>query len=421
MTLNDIIFHCSQRFYPFFWEKWTEFEELKSRKDQLVELRDGLKCQVLFSESTEVIQSESPISVFYLARAADGLNAFKRFSVSYKRHFSGCCHDLIVLYKGFESEKLLKSAQDVFEGIKYRSIILPEGAYDLGSYALGALQIDSEYVLCFNTHTEIASDEWLSKMSPWILKDDIGVVGASCSYESTSSSLTIMNMANYLKHLYPNRALGEVDDYFGFMWKNKNFLTRVYDLKYWARHLGKYNNASTQDVDWNGWFQSWETAEKGPLEYLLSFPSFPNPHIRSNGFLIRRQDLLDWLTPLPITKFDCSGLESGPTGMTRMLWNKNLRPLVVDADGATYEIDRWAESAVFRNPSGENSLFNDNRTREYQGLSPKHQIANSRMTWGDYLMEEPDDFPVFNVSTNLFDVSFAVNSKLGWVLPEDEL
>ena len=59
------------------------------------------------------------------------------------------------------------------------------------------------------------------------------------------------------------------------------------------------------------------------------FPYFPNPHIRSNCFLIDRSLLLSLDFRLKLTKLDCQLFESGSDGLSAKLLGLGLRLLVV--------------------------------------------------------------------------------------------
>ncbi|TCG02811.1 hypothetical protein BZM27_53080 [Paraburkholderia steynii] len=55
------------------------------------------------------------LALFYLARHVEGLQSFRRFVDSYKRHPAGCDHKLVIIYKGFEHDADLEAARAVFD------------------------------------------------------------------------------------------------------------------------------------------------------------------------------------------------------------------------------------------------------------------------------------------------------------------
>jgi hypothetical protein len=113
------------------------------------------------------------------------------------------------------------------------------------------------------------------------------------------------------------------------------------------------------------------------------FPPFPNPHIRSNGFMLERELLLslDWTGPR--RKLDAWRLESGKRSITRQVLERGLQALVVGRDGAAYSPEHWRESATFRVGDQPNLLIADNRTRQWEGYSAAKRRRYAEMTWGD--------------------------------------
>jgi hypothetical protein len=114
----------------------------------------------------------------------------------------------------------------------------------------------------------------------------------------------------------------------------------------------------------------------------LQFPVFPNPHIRSNAFMLRRDTMLalDWREVR--TKTAAWKLESGVNGITRQVRERGLSALVVGRDGAAYDRDRYFESNTFRRGRQENLLVADNRTRQFDEADPATRRWLAELAWG---------------------------------------
>lgn len=115
-----------------------------------------------------------------------------------------------------------------------------------------------------------------------------------------------------------------------------------------------------------GSYESPNAVRPGPLRRLRpGFESFPNPHLRTNGFAIERELALelDWGTEL--TREQTVMLEGGGSSLSRQVRERGLQTLVVGRNGA-YPPERWQESATFRSGEQANLLVADNRTRHYQ-------------------------------------------------------
>ena len=62
------------------------------------------------------------IAVVYLARIAEGMDVFTRFSNSYQKYSSGHDHDLIILAKGLRNRGERAYIEDIFSKIDHRLI-----------------------------------------------------------------------------------------------------------------------------------------------------------------------------------------------------------------------------------------------------------------------------------------------------------
>jgi hypothetical protein len=128
----------------------------------------------------------------------------------------------------------------------------------------------------------------------------------------------------------------------------------------------------------------------GSLEslYLLdhAFPVFPNVHLRSNAFMIRREIFLHAMAHVPLlTKKDAFLFESGPNSMTRKLFFQGLSVLVVGRNGRGYPLDWWTHSRTFRLADQSNLLVHDNVTRQFAALPFPEKQAVARRSWGRLL------------------------------------
>lgn len=133
-----------------------------------------------------------------------------------------------------------------------------------------------------------------------------------------------------------------------------------------------------------GSHESPNAVRPGPLRRLRpGFEPFPNPHLRTNGFAMKRELILelDWGSDL--SREETVMLEGGRRSLTRQVRERGLETLVVGRDGS-YPPDRWRESATFRSGEQSNLLLADNRTRHYQegGWLTRHFLA--WLAWHTY-------------------------------------
>jgi hypothetical protein len=113
------------------------------------------------------------------------------------------------------------------------------------------------------------------------------------------------------------------------------------------------------------------------------FDRFPNPHLRTNAFMMPRDVMLSLDWPEVHTKSGAWGLESGRRSITRQVWARGLEALVVGRDGLAYERDRWFESATFRSGGQSNLLVADNRTRQFAQADAAERRRLAELAWGE--------------------------------------
>ena len=113
------------------------------------------------------------------------------------------------------------------------------------------------------------------------------------------------------------------------------------------------------------------------------FPPFPNPHLRTNAFLLERELLLS-LRPGPLrTKRDCHLFESGKHSLTRQITARGLAAVVVGRDGRAYLPPEWPASETFRQGEQRNLLIADNRTRQYSEGDEELRRELAAIAWSD--------------------------------------
>ena len=132
--------------------------------------------------------------------------------------------------------------------------------------------------------------------------------------------------------------------------------------------------------------------------YVLDarFPKFPNVHLRSNAFILRREKAL-WLLPLRVPdKRDAYLAESGRASFTRRLFDLGLSSVIVGRDGRAYPPQQWPSSQTFRQGTQSNLLVHDNVTRAFDQMPWPEKRKMTAGTWGRFLDEgvlllQPDE------------------------------
>jgi hypothetical protein len=326
----------------------------------------------------------SDLAVVYLVRHAEGARPVTNFIESFKRHPPGIAHDCIAVRKGFPPGN---SALDkVLKRVFLHSISLSDDGFDINAYAKAAAQIPHKHVVFLNTFSEITSDDWLRKLHSAFAEPTVGIAGATGSYESLLSSMKRVQKGWWL---FQNQGIPKPAAFRRLFQAirtrlPKRLATRLVAtaISYFAARTSRPNYDRTLDDKFETYWAN-EIGSGGALARLKDMPAFPNPHIRTNAFMIERQVFLDALPESIDTKNDSYLFESGPDGLTQRILQRGLKIVVVGANGNIYTMDQWAESGTFRFGGQRNLLVKDNLTRAFQDMNAVEQDAFTAMTWGD--------------------------------------
>ncbi len=344
--------------------------------------------------------NNAQIAVMYLARKAEGLDAFRAFMQTYKKYRAGVQHDLVVIFKGYENKQDLEQAQAVFSPYPILSIELPDEGFDIGCYLEAAKQLSHKYICCFNTFAKILDDDWLQKLYANASLPNVGIVGGTGSYEGLLDTTVLFQKAQWLifKAWLRPSLRQKLIEYFAFTFppsglpSEGHFKQRV---KHAIRKIIGSNNISRFEKSYAKW---WNRTKKDPeLTGFCVFPAFPNPHIRSNAFMMERERFVSFDKPTFTHKLDACAFESGHEGMTRQLLNEGLRALIVGKDGIGYDVPEWGKSRTFRCGNQSNLLFADNHTNVYTSVNEKTREIFQLITWGEKALSSSTQLPNLGV------------------------
>ncbi|MBT5955566.1 MAG: hypothetical protein HN910_09315 [Porticoccaceae bacterium] len=281
------------------------------------------------------------IALVYLARGSgDGLLAARKFFDAYRAFPPGCPHDLIVISKGWAEIGGRQELERMAQQHSARIIDLPDHGYDFGAYMRLAPTLTQDWICFLSTNSRPRIDGWLNLL--WVAArsgdKDVGAVGPTGSLGTIAQfpwppSPTANLRALFLFPLLPLRLL------FHAIW----LILKIKD-----------------------------------------FPIFPNPHLRSSTFMVRRDIFTDFVGThkIPNTKYQAHMLESGRTGLTAFVKNRGFRTLVAGMDGKVYEPDQWVNSRTFRYPKPLNLLVEDRQTITYEMADTNNKRTLEAAAWG---------------------------------------
>jgi hypothetical protein len=269
------------------------------------------------------------VAVVYLARTGSGLESLRRFLRGYECHPSGLEHDLVVVLKGFSRDSELAEWRAELSRFPHHEFRMSDFGFDIRAYSLAARRLPHPYLCFLNSFSEPLVADWLRILHRWVLVPGVGVVGCTASWASIYSVVEQELAAAATQPLL------------------RRLLLRI----------------------------------KVPIN-RRAFPPFPNPHLRSNAFVIPRE-LMNRVWPsFVVSKRKAYHWESGRESFTRRIQALDLRVLVAGKDGLGYGPPEWPRSGTYRLGKQENLLVSDNQTRDYDEADAASRRRLSMVTWG---------------------------------------
>ena len=123
----------------------------------------------------------------HLVWAPLGTAALTRFVASYRARSAGLDHRLVVLFKGFADREETREHVEALDGLEYESMFYSRPTFDLPAYSAAADALDASHLCFVNSESVLLADGWLAAMADQLTDPDVGVVGATGSYESPHS------------------------------------------------------------------------------------------------------------------------------------------------------------------------------------------------------------------------------------------
>lgn len=261
--------------------------------------------------------------VVYLISIYDDRHNLENFIKHYKLFKSGYEHELLICFKNFDKNDPIFNIEglDNLNFIKYEDYN-DYNDYDWGSYLRISNSYSDRIIFFMNCHSYPIVDNWLKK---FVLNyNDNFILGPSGSYESITSSWFKGNFSN-------------------------NFL---YSIIY-----GFLN--------------------------LKNFPLYPNPHLRSNCFMISAKNYKNLILNQKF-KYKKIGTwlnESGRNGMTKQAKKLKMQVFVVNSDGKKFEVSNWIFSKTYAMDNQDKLIISDKFSRVYEKGSNIEKKKITKNIW----------------------------------------
>ncbi len=129
------------------------------------------------------------IGVVHLVWAPLGVDPLRAFLRSYHAHDAGVPHELIVVLNGLDVDTHAQGATREallaeLRGTEHRTMELERAVLDLVAYGEAARRLKHDRLCFLNSYCVIGGEDWLAHLSRALDEPDVGLVGASASWES---------------------------------------------------------------------------------------------------------------------------------------------------------------------------------------------------------------------------------------------
>ena len=297
------------------------------------------------------------LALVHLVRKENGPEPFREFLESYRAVDAGADHDLVLLLKGFASNREADEAAALAGGLDAQRLYVDDEGFDVGAYFTATDRLEHARVCFVNSFTTVRAPGWLGTLESALRLPDAGIAGATGSWASHWSWLRFnLGLRTAYRAAFPDRA-----------WAQAQVLRLTPDTRRVLAPL---------------WLRHGIGTARALRFFVGRFGPFPAAHVRTNGFLVER-DLMRSLERTPIRrKYDAFVVEGGHKSLTRQIEELGLRPLLAGADKQVYDVPDWARSGVFWQRGQENVLLEDNQTRVYRDADLDLRTYFARFAWG---------------------------------------
>ena len=306
------------------------------------------------------------LAVVHLVWGPLGPAPLAAFLDAYIAREPGEPHDLVVLFNGVEERAPLL---DLLSGVEHALLDLERPVLDLAAYFQAARRLGHERLCFLNSYSQPLADGWLAMLDGALAQPGVGMAAASGSWASHSDH------ARYL--------LGLGGPYGGPYGHGKGAAAAFQPPSTPQAGEGGEPRAERPASRWRKPPRELLKATALAVRQLTQFPGFPNPHLRTNGFIADRQTLLELKPGRIEDKTDTYALESGRRSLTRQLRRTGGEVVLVGRNGRAYKPEEWARSDTFWQAAQGNLLIGDNQTRTYEEGDAERRRMLAAHAWGE--------------------------------------
>jgi hypothetical protein len=297
------------------------------------------------------------LALVHLVRRANGPEPFREFLESYCTVDAGADHDLVLLLKGFDSEREANEMAALAGGLEAQRLYVDDAGFDVGAYFTATDRLEQARVCFVNSFTTARTPGWLGMLESALRIPNTGIAGATASWASHWSWIRFnLGLSSPYRRAFPDRK-----------WARVQMMRITPDRRRLLAPLS---------------FRHFLGSARVLPSFVGRFGPFPAAHVRTNGFIVERE-MMRSLEQVPIgRKYDAFVVEGGLKSLTSQIEELGLRPLLVGANQRVYDVEEWPRSSVFWQRGQENLLLEDNQTRAYQDADLDLRTFFARLAWG---------------------------------------
>jgi hypothetical protein len=278
------------------------------------------------------------VAVVYLMWIPYGIGYFVSFVKSYAQNPAGFIHQLYIIFNGVDESGVPEEYKKILQEHEINNIVITmESGQDIDAYLFAAKKVDADIFLFLNTYSILLADNWLKNYISAFDSPGVGLVGATGSFLS------------YYSAVMSNNSLA---------WEN--------------------------DKSFKENYRKYKLLLKAFFYWRLLFKPFPNPHVRTNAFMIKRNVFLKITTQKLTSKFKAYQFESGRNSFTSQIINMGLQVFLIDKNGKTFDMSNWEMSYVFWRGNQEGLMVSDNQTKKYEEDEVDKRKKLTFLAWGVY-------------------------------------
>jgi hypothetical protein len=251
--------------------------------------------------------------------------------------------ELYVIIKSLGDEVFNRSIKDIFSSsfLRVQFIELDDIGFDIGAYFMVSQLIKEDLILPMSSSSVFSQTINFTRIKELFEDSKLGLVGTTASQES----LNPLKMTRIQNRIEEELSLSV-------------FMTRMLKTMMSILHATYYSK----------------------LKYLIFFSKFPNTHIRTTGFIIRRDLFLNILNKMPRTRFQSLLLESGRNNLVKRVQKAGLNVFVYYED-QLISLKNPLISKSFRNTNCASPYVVDHWWIHFHDANEDEKIKLKKQTW----------------------------------------